>query len=219
MSIKVLNRRHVKVQEQILSSSAIIVRFESSQYFLSTKEEVLQAIQSYKSAKIECRSNAGGVYQLTVMLNSGYKYHSFASMEKARDALPSRLFQGDQFKHKVSNVLITDSEDESLFEVDTELSISAFESKCFTRALYNGKKITEVCVLVMFSNGHEQSFCLSLSTLADNSCLSLSDHIAKRVEELGYDDTFELYEEDDDLNTYYFLLNFNQQYKLEHSNG
>ncbi len=214
MSIKTVRRTNVTAIKAILSKSVIIVRFESGAHHMSSQDEFLQALD-YKTAELKTRENAGGIYQLTMRIGNGYVFHAFLDLDKAKEKLPERLFLGGKFRHKVIDVLITEST-ASLLPEDEEMSISRFEKLCFDQVMKDFNKVSEVCVLVNFTNGHAQPFYLELSMLADNGCMGLADRIEKDIDNLKFDDAFSEYEEEGDLDTYFFLKSFKEHYCLEH---
>ncbi|WP_070964944.1 hypothetical protein [Vibrio sonorensis] len=215
MSIKTVRRTNVTAIKKILSKSLIIVRFESGAHHVSSQDEFLEAL-GYKTAELTTRENAKGVYQLTMRIGTGYSFHAYLDLDKAKEKLPESLFLGGKFKHKVIDVLITESSIDA-FEEGDELTISRFESLCYQQVMSNFNQAAEVCVLVNFANGHEQPFYLKLSMFGDDSCLGLADRIDKDISDLDCDDAFEEYESENDLDTYFFLKHFKEQYSLEHA--
>ncbi|MDC5753599.1 hypothetical protein [Vibrio europaeus] len=213
MSIKTVRRTNLTAIKSILSKSVIIVRFESGAHHMSSKEEFLEAL-SYKTAELTTRENAGGIFQLTMRIGNGYSFHAYSDLEKAKEKLPERLFLDKRFKHKVIDVLITESGIPSLPEGD-EMPICRFEKLCFDLVMRDFKQAHEICVLVNFTNGHAQPFYLELSMMADNGCMGLADRIDKDIRGLEFDDALEEYEADGDLDTYLFLKSFKEKYCLE----
>ena len=196
MSIKTVHRTNLKVIKAILSKSVIFVRFESGAHHRSSQSEFLEALR-FKTAKITTRENAAGIYQISMRIGNGYSFHAYSDLEKAREKLPERLFLGGKFRHKVSGVLITDS-DTPLFPQDEEMPLSRFENLCFKRIMSDMRKVTEICVLVSFTNGHEQPFYLELSPLSKSGCMGLAHRIDQDIQNLELDDAFSEYEKEGD---------------------
>lgn len=213
MSIKIMSKRHLAKIESVIRQAVVFVCYESGRYRLCDSSELVDAVRTYGAAVVETQSNIEGVYRLTVTMGPTYRYQAFFDKAEARRRLPERLFHNGT-KHTVTGITVLYGGDSALFGDDEQLTLSAFESRCFAWCMANMADMEELSIQVEFSNGKRQDFVFKLSMTGKGSAMGLADHISQSVAHVHQPDALEHYSARDRMDEYFLLSRFYQYYQL-----
>lgn len=213
--IKSIPKTHLKKIQSELSKAVIFACHHQGKYSLSSEAALLTAIKNNKSTKVTTRANAQGIYQLDARVSDTLVYRAFVDRDKAKKTLPERFHDALKERNTVDQIEIVTASGNFALTPDEVYSLRQFEAACFQSALNGG---SEVEVYVTFSNGREEFFELEVGFASDECserCLGLAQHIERLIEEACTPEGLEAYEEEGQLDNYYFLVGFKEKYELK----
>ncbi|EKO3439443.1 hypothetical protein NTE19_003335 [Vibrio fluvialis] len=211
MSIKTMSKRNLSQIKSTILKGVVFIRYESGRLQHCDAQEVIDAVTQYESSRVASRSVVGGMVRMTVTMGPSYRYQVFFSEEEARRQLPERLFK-DGDKHTVASIAILYGGDTEIFPEGERVSLSSFESRCFTWCMANMSESDHLTVKVTFSNGKQLDLYLTLSMTLPGGVMGLADYINKGMAYIKTPSALERYK--NSMDEYFLLSSFNQYYKL-----